>query len=58
MAGLGAIGGGYKGLANALLRRLDRERAATDPARNVPAWLAESWTAAYGPATAAAIAGP
>src|SRR5215469_16053465 len=56
VAGLGALGGGYKGLANALLRRLDRERPATDPARNVPAWLAESWTAAYGPATAAAIA--
>jgi 16S rRNA (cytosine967-C5)-methyltransferase len=56
VAGLGALGGGYKGLANALLRRLDRERPATDPARNVPAWLAESWTATYGPATAAAIA--
>jgi 16S rRNA (cytosine967-C5)-methyltransferase len=56
VAGLGALGGGYKGLANALLRRLDRERTATDPARNVPAWLTESWTAAYGPATAAAIA--
>jgi 16S rRNA (cytosine967-C5)-methyltransferase len=56
VAGLGALGGGYKGLANALLRRLDRKRSATDPARNVPAWLAESWTAAYGPATAAAIA--
>jgi 16S rRNA (cytosine967-C5)-methyltransferase len=56
VAGLGALGGGYKGLANALLRRLDRERTATDPARNVPAWLAESWSAAYGPATAAAIA--
>jgi 16S rRNA (cytosine967-C5)-methyltransferase len=56
VAGLGALGGGYKGLANALLRRLDRERPVTEPARNVPAWMAESWTAAYGPATAAAIA--
>ncbi len=46
----------YKGLVNAVLRRLDRERPATDPARNLPAWLAESWRAAYGEATAQAIA--
>src|SRR5689334_13501666 len=56
VAGLGALGGGYKGLANAVLRRLDRERPATDPARNTPGWLAESWAAAYGPAVAEAIA--
>ena len=55
VAGLGALAG-YKGLANALLRRLDRERPATDPWRNVPDWLAESWTAAYGETTARAIA--
>jgi 16S rRNA (cytosine967-C5)-methyltransferase len=55
VAGLGALGG-YKGLANAVLRRLDRERPATDPWRNVPSWLAESWIAAYGRATAEAIA--
>ena len=55
VAGLGALAG-YKGLANALLRRLDRERPATDPGRNTPAWLAESWTAAYGEAAAQAIA--
>lgn len=56
VAGLGALGGGYKGLANAVLRRLDRERSATDPGRNTPAWLAESWAVAYGQATADAIA--
>jgi 16S rRNA (cytosine967-C5)-methyltransferase len=55
VAGMGALAG-YKGLVNALLRRLDRERPATDPGRNTPPWLAESWTAAYGQATAEAIA--
>lgn len=47
---------GYKGLVNAVLRRLDRERPKTDPWRNVPGWLAKSWVAAYGEATAHAIA--
>ena len=55
VAGLGALAG-YKGLVNAVLRRLDRDRPTTDPARNTPAWLAEGWTAAYGEATAKAIA--
>jgi 16S rRNA (cytosine967-C5)-methyltransferase len=55
VVGLGALAG-YKGLVNAVLRRLDRERPATDPGRNTPPWLAESWAAAYGRATAAAIA--
>jgi 16S rRNA (cytosine967-C5)-methyltransferase len=55
VAGLGALAG-YKGLVNAVLRRLDRDRPTTDPACNTPAWLAESWTAAYGEATAKAIA--
>ncbi len=55
VAGLGVLAG-YKGLANAVLRRLDRERPATDPWQNVPSWLAESWTAAYGETTARAIA--
>jgi len=55
VAGLGALAG-YKGLANAVLRRLERERPATDPRLNTPAWLAESWAAAYGEETAAAIA--
>jgi 16S rRNA (cytosine967-C5)-methyltransferase len=55
VAGLGVLAG-YKGLANAVLRRLDRERPATDPWQHVPDWLAESWTAAYGEATARAIA--
>ncbi|MBX6323883.1 MAG: MFS transporter, partial [Rhodospirillaceae bacterium] len=52
--------GGYKGLVNAVLRRIDREREAllgrAAPALNTPAWLSRSWTAAYGPRTAAAIA--
>jgi 16S rRNA (cytosine967-C5)-methyltransferase len=55
VGGLGALAG-YKGLVNAVLRRLDRERPATDPGRNVPPWLAESWAAAYGAETARAIA--
>jgi 16S rRNA (cytosine967-C5)-methyltransferase len=55
VAGLGVLAG-YKGLANAVLRRLDRERPTTDPALNVPDWLARSWARAYGPATAGAIA--
>jgi 16S rRNA (cytosine967-C5)-methyltransferase len=44
---------GFKGLINAILRRVDRERAAwleqtADPSLNAPAWLWESWVAAYG----------
>lgn len=52
----------YVALGNALLRRLARERdavlaeAAADPLRDVPEWLAESWSATYGPEAAAAIA--
>src|ERR1700687_5560720 len=52
---LGALAG-YKGLVNAVLRRLDRERPATDPWRNLPAWLAGSWVDAYGEPKARAIA--
>jgi 16S rRNA (cytosine967-C5)-methyltransferase len=51
---------GFKGLVNAVLRRVARERAAlleaTEGAPNLPAWLLESWRAAYGEATCAAIA--
>jgi len=47
---------GYKGLANAVLRRMAREKPATDPWRNVPGWLKESWLAAYGEPKARAIA--
>ena len=43
------------GMVNAVLRRLDRERPNTDPARNTPEWLMESWTGAYGAAKARAI---
>lgn len=50
------------GLLNAVLRRIARERdailaaAEADPLRDAPAWLAARWSAAYGEATAAAIA--
>ncbi len=52
---------GYGGLVNAVLRRLDREgrgwAAELDSARlNTPGWLWDSWVAAYGEATARAIA--
>ena len=51
----------FKGLVNAVLRRLARERPALadagDAARlNTPEWLWDSWRAAYGEATAYAIA--
>lgn len=51
---------GFGGLANAVLRRLDREGrawvAAQDAGRlNTPDWMWRSWVAAYGEATAAAI---
>ncbi len=44
---------GFKGLINAILRRIDRERAAwleqtADPSLNAPAWLWQSWVASYG----------
>lgn len=50
-----------KGLANAVLRRLDREGAAMlarqdDARHNTPAWLWRSWQANYGEPTARAIA--
>ncbi len=46
-----------KGLANAVLRKVAPDPAADPPAGiNTPAWLWDSWCAAYGPATAAAIA--
>ncbi len=51
----------YRGLANAVLRRLVRDgarlRASQDAARlNTPDWLWRSWAAAYGEAAARAIA--
>jgi 16S rRNA (cytosine967-C5)-methyltransferase len=44
---------GFKGLINAILRRVDRERCAwleqaAAPSLNTPAWLWESWVATYG----------
>jgi 16S rRNA (cytosine967-C5)-methyltransferase len=52
---------GYKGLINAVLRRVDRERVPMlervgTPSINTPAWLWDSWVAAYGAAGAEAIA--
>ena len=52
---------GFKGLANAVLRRVAAEGKATydaagDPALNVPDWLWNGWVAAYGDETARAIA--
>lgn len=52
---------GFKGLLNAVLRRVDRERAMllgriADPSMNTPPWLWRSWTAAYGTEHATAIA--
>jgi 16S rRNA (cytosine967-C5)-methyltransferase len=47
---------GYKGLANAVLRRMTREKPLTDAWRNVPGWLKESWVASYGEPGARAIA--
>jgi len=52
---------GYKGLLNAVLRRLARDgaeaAAAQDaPRLNTPDWLWRAWSAAYGEATARAIA--
>jgi 16S rRNA (cytosine967-C5)-methyltransferase len=51
---------GYKGLVNAVLRRVDRERHSMlertgDPSINTPSWLWSSWVAAYGSGVAAAI---
>lgn len=52
--------GRYKGLVNAVLRRLAREREtflALDRARlSTPDWLWAGWVAAYGEATARAVA--
>lgn len=50
----------YRGMVNAVLRRIARERdalLATGKALdNIPTWLAESWDAAYGTDTTTAIA--
>ncbi|MEX0697905.1 MAG: transcription antitermination factor NusB [Dongiaceae bacterium] len=50
----------FKGLANAVLRRMARERdallAKLPPEIDTPAWLYDRWRAAYGAETTAAIA--
>jgi 16S rRNA (cytosine967-C5)-methyltransferase len=52
---------GFKGLVNAVLRRISAEGkavydSASDPAHNVPDWLWKSWSETYGDETARAIA--
>jgi len=48
---------GFKGLANAVLRKVTQVPDGIDAARvNTPDWLWRSWAAAYGETTAAAIA--
>jgi len=52
----------FKGLVNGVLRRVSREREALRPAPedagrlNTPAWLWDSWIAAYGEAATQAVA--
>ncbi|TCK23108.1 16S rRNA (cytosine967-C5)-methyltransferase [Ancylobacter aquaticus] len=47
---------GFKGLANAVLRRIAREGKAILPdVADQPEWMVEGWTAAYGPASGEAI---
>jgi 16S rRNA (cytosine967-C5)-methyltransferase len=57
---VGLLGGrfaGFKGLANAVLRKIDRVPDDVDATRaNTPAWLWRSWVETYGETTAAAIA--
>ncbi len=61
MAAQGETGFRYKGLVNAVLRRISEE-GVTDAEKqdagrlNTPEWLWESWVAAYGEETARAIA--
>ncbi len=54
---IGSLDGlaGYKGLANAVLRRMVREKPKTDPWRNIANWLKDSWVGAYGEPKARAI---
>jgi 16S rRNA (cytosine967-C5)-methyltransferase len=51
---------GFKGLVNAVLRRVDRERAAltaaSEPSINTPDWLWRRWVAVHGEETARRIA--
>ncbi|HEX6865784.1 MAG TPA: RsmB/NOP family class I SAM-dependent RNA methyltransferase [Caulobacteraceae bacterium] len=57
MAGAGKASRPFKGLVNAVLRRLIGEGAPpTDPASLAPDWLRARWRAAYGEADAQAIA--
>jgi len=54
---LGGRFAGFKGLANAVLRKVAQVPGGVDAARaDTPAWLWRSWAGAYGEATAAAIA--
>lgn len=60
LAGEAPATAGFKGLVNAVLRRLVREGTkgldALDPYLDVPEWLRDGWSAAYGGALAREIA--
>jgi 16S rRNA (cytosine967-C5)-methyltransferase len=46
----------FKGLVNAVLRGLARERPQTPPEANLPAWIYQRWAGFYGEGAAQAIA--
>ena len=53
---LGGQLSGFKGLANAVLRKIDPAASQGTDHANTPEWLWQSWVSAYGEKTAAAIA--
>lgn len=56
LAGESAATAGFKGLVNAVLRRIAREgRAALPDVADQPQWMLDGWTAAYGAPLAQAI---
>ncbi|WAC29092.1 RsmB/NOP family class I SAM-dependent RNA methyltransferase [Ancylobacter sp. SL191] len=56
LAGESAATAGFKGLVNAVLRRIAREgRAALPDVADQPLWMIEGWTSAYGAPAAQAI---
>lgn len=56
LVGEQAATAGFKGLANAVLRRIAQEgRALLPDIADQPEWMVEGWTAAYGPAMGEAI---
>lgn len=56
LAGEDQASAGFKGLVNAVLRRIAREGASSLPdVPEQPQWMIDGWTAAYGPQAAHAI---